>query len=361
MSWQERLETLRNSPVGSFENYCYSYLEWNRTAKGHGAKVLFDNYRILMNFFDWCVLREVRIPNEVTLSLLERYRNQVIGLKNKYNGKELSNNNKHKRLALVKDYFAWLARKRVLLVNPTLDLEIPKYVKRNIPHNVLSVEEAEKILSVPDVTDVLGLRDRAMLETVYSTGIRRMELGNLYVSDIDFQARTLLVREGKGKKTRLIPISERALGWLRKYLERSRIVLLRGAEESYLFLGKLGKRMELSSITSLFMNYRDIAGVSKRQAVHIFRHTTATGMLDNGADIRHVQEMLGHEDLSTTQIYTHVAIRKLQEVYDRTHPSLHTPDSSSLVGGADPAARDKSEDVQKTEAAARDKEDSNTS
>ncbi|MBW9233807.1 tyrosine-type recombinase/integrase [Leptospira santarosai] len=334
MSWQEKLEVFRNSPVGSFENYCYSYLEWNRTAKSHSEHTLTNAHAHLKNFFDWCALREIRYPNEVTLSLLERYRTHVVGLKNKYNGKELSNNNKHKRLALVKDYFAWLARKRVLVVNPTLDLEIPKYVKRNIPHNVLSVEEAEKILSVPDVTDVLGLRDRAMLETVYSTGIRRMELGNLYVSDIDFQARTLLVREGKGKKTRLIPISERALGWLRKYLERSRIVLLRGAEESYLFLGKLGKRMELSSITSLFMNYRDIAGVSKRQAVHIFRHTTATGMLDNGADIRHVQEMLGHEDLSTTQIYTHVAIRKLQEVYDKTHPSLHTPDSSSLVGGA---------------------------
>ncbi|WP_155656412.1 tyrosine-type recombinase/integrase, partial [Leptospira santarosai] len=192
--------------------------------------------------------------------------------------------------------------------------------------------------------------------------IRRMELGNLDVSDIDFLSRTLLVRRGKGDKSRLIPISDRALVWVKKYLERSRIVLLRGAEESYLFLGKLGKRMELSSITSLFMNYRDIAGVSKRQAVHIFRHTTATLMLENGADIRYVQEMLGHKDLNSTQIYTHVAIRKLKEVYDKTHPSLHTPDSSSLVGGADPAAQDKSEDVQKAEVGkAQDKEDSNTS
>ncbi|MDI7227061.1 tyrosine-type recombinase/integrase, partial [Leptospira santarosai] len=99
----------------------------------------------------------------------------------------------------------------------------------------------------------------------------------------------------------------------------------------------------------LFMNYRDIAGVSKRQAVHIFRHTTATGMLDNGADIRHVQEMLGHEDLSTTQIYTHVAIRKLKEVYDKTHPSLHTPDSSSLVGGASPQEKSKVETSDKEE------------
>ncbi|WP_025179616.1 tyrosine-type recombinase/integrase [Leptospira interrogans] len=332
MSWQEKLETLRNSPLGSFENYCYNYLERNRTGKGHSQSTLENTHGYLMNFFDWCALREIRHPNEVTLSLLERYRNQVIGLKNKMNGKELSNNNKYKRLSSVREYLGWLARKRVLLVNPALDWEIPKYVKRNIPHNVLSVEEAEKILSVPDVKNVFGLRDRTMLEVVYSTGIRRMELGNLYVSDLDFETRTVLVREGKGKKTRLIPISERALSWVQRYLEKSRFVLLRNADEPHLFLGKSGKKLEHSSITRLFAVFRGIADVKKRQAVHIFRHTTATGMLDNGADIRHVQEMLGHETLNTTQIYTHVAIRKLKEVYDKTHPSIHTPDSSSLVG-----------------------------
>ncbi|ULH27633.1 tyrosine-type recombinase/integrase [Leptospira weilii] len=351
MNWQEKLETLRISPLGSFENYCYSYLERNRTGKGHSRSTLENTYWNLMNFFDWCRLREIRHPNEVTLSLLERYRNQVIGLKNKMNGKELSNNNKHKRLTSVREYFGWLARKRVLLVDPSLDLEIPKYVKRNIPHNVLSVEEAEKILSVPDVTTVLGLRDRTMLEVVYSTGIRRMELGNLCLSDIDFQTRTVLVREGKGKKTRVIPISERALSWVRRYLERSRFVLSRNADEPHLFLGKSGRKMEHGSITSLFAVFREAASVKKRQAVHIFRHTTATGMLDNGADIRHVQEMLGHETLSTTQIYTHVAIRKLKEVYDKTHPSLHTPDPSSLVG----------ESSEKEKLEVQDKEESDTS
>ncbi|TGM10675.1 recombinase XerC [Leptospira stimsonii] len=351
MRWQEKLETLRISPLGSFENYCYNYLERNRTGKGHSQSTLENTHGYLMNFFDWCGLREIRYPNEVTLSLLERYRNQVIGLKNKMNGKELSNNNKYKRLSSVREYFDWLCRKRVLLVNPALDWEIPKYVKRNIPHNVLSVEEAEKILSVPDVKNVFGLRDRAMLEVVYSTGIRRMELGNLHVSDIDFFGKTLLVREGKGKKTRLIPISERALSWVRRYLEKSRFVLLRSADEPHLFLGKSGKKMVHGSITSLFGEFRKLADVKKRQAVHIFRHTTATGMLDNGADIRHVQEMLGHETLNTTQIYTHVAIRKLKEVYDKTHPSIHTPDSTSLVGRVS----------KKEETVSKDKEDSNTS
>ncbi|EKR62726.1 site-specific recombinase, phage integrase domain protein [Leptospira weilii str. 2006001853] len=113
--------------------------------------------------------------------------------------------------------------------------------------------------------------------------------------------------------------------------------------------------MDLNNITSIFSGYRKAAGVEKRQSVHIFRHTTATGMLDNGADIRHVQEMLGHENLSTTQIYTHVAIRKLKEVYDKTHPSLHTPDSSSLVG--ERSGKEELEAKDKTQ----DKEESDTS
>ncbi|ONF90702.1 tyrosine-type recombinase/integrase [Leptospira santarosai] len=361
-SWKEKLEKLRTSPLGSFERYGYDYLEWRRTGKGHHPSTLLGAHWYLEMFVTWCALREIRDPREVTLPLLERYRSQVMSLKNKNDGKEISHNQKHKRLAVVKDYFTWLVKKRVLYVNPGLDWEIPKLLKNTIPHNVLSVEEAERILSVPDVSIVYGLRDRSMLEVVYSTGIRRMELGNLDVSDIDFLSRTLLVRRGKGDKSRLIPISDRALVWVKKYLEKGRPTLSNRESEKSLYVNKYGKRMSLENITSLFIGYRRAAGVEKRQSVHIFRHTTATGMLDNGADIRHVQEMLGHEHLSTTQIYTHVAIRKLQEVYDKTHPSLHTPDSSSLVGGADPAAQDKSEDVQKAEVGkAQDKEDSNTS
>ncbi|AXR66858.1 tyrosine-type recombinase/integrase [Leptospira mayottensis] len=342
--WKEKMERMRTSPVGTFERYGYDYLEWRRNAKGQSLNTLQNAYWLLSLFADWCELREIRKPNEVTVSMLERYRSQVMSLKNKNDGKDISHNQKHKRLAMVKDYFGWLAKKRVLLVNPALDWEIPKYIKSVIPHNVLTVDEAEKILSVPDVSDVFGLRDRAMLEVMYSTGIRRMELGNLGLSDIDFEAKTLLVREGKGKKTRLIPISERALDWVRTYVKKGRPVLSRNEEEKSLYLNKYGKKMDVSNITSLFISYRKAAGVQKKQAVHIFRHTTATGMLDNGADIRHVQEMLGHEHLSTTQIYTHVAIRKLKEVYDKTHPSLHTPDSSSLVGGASPKKETGSKD-----------------
>lgn len=142
----------------------------------------------------------------------------------------------------------------------------------------------------------------------------------------------------------MIPISERALHWIGDYLERVRPLLVRKEKELHLFLGRRGCKVSVNSITKNFTRFRDTAGVKKRQAVHIFRHTTATGMLDNGADIRHVQEMLGHANLSTTQIYTHVAIRKLKEVYNKTHPSLHTPDSSSLVGGASPKKETGSKD-----------------
>ncbi|KAA1287410.1 recombinase XerC [Leptospira interrogans serovar Geyaweera] len=330
--WKEKMERLRSSAFGSLERYVYDYLEWRRSGKGHSFSTLQNVYWYMSMFISWCGMREIRKPTDVTLSVLERYRSQVMSLKNKKSGKEITHNQKHKRLVVVKDYFGWLVKKRELLVNPSLDWEIPKLVKSNIPHNVLSVEEAERILSLPDVSDVFGLRDRAMLETVYSTGIRRMELGNLFLSDINFEEKTLLVREGKGKKSRLIPISERALSWVKKYLEKGRVKLQRNEEEKNLYLNRYGRKIDLNNITTLFSGYRKAAGVEKRQSVHIFRHTTATGMLDNGADIRHVQEMLGHENLSTTQIYTHVAIRKLKEVYDKTHPSLHTPEPSSLVG-----------------------------
>ncbi|EKR62741.1 site-specific tyrosine recombinase XerC domain protein [Leptospira weilii str. 2006001853] len=199
-SWKEKLERLRTSPLGTFERYVYDYLEWRRSGKGHNLSTLQNANWQLSLFITWCGMREIRNPTEVTLSVLERYRSQVMSLKNKNDGKEISHNQKHKRLVVVKDYLSWLVKKRVLLLNPSLDWEIPKLVKSNIPHNVLSVEEAERILSLPDVSDVFGLRDRSMLETMYSTGIRRMELGNLHVRDIDFETGTLLVREGRARK-----------------------------------------------------------------------------------------------------------------------------------------------------------------
>lgn len=200
MYWSEKLEYLKNSPPETILNYGYEYIEWKRTAQGNAIATLGNVYLTITKFSNWCELREVRNVKEVTLSLLERYRTYITTMR-KANGKELSNNQKYKYLNIVKDYFAWLTKKRVLLLNPALDLEIPKFVKQIIPHNVLSVDEAERILSMPDVTTVYGFRDRVMLEVIYSTGIRRMELGNLYVSDIDFVTKTLLVREGKGKKT----------------------------------------------------------------------------------------------------------------------------------------------------------------
>lgn len=233
---------------------------------------------------------------------------------------------------------------------------------RRLPRNILGVEEVERILSAPDLGTPLGIRNRAILELFYSTGMRLFELQKLETRDIDFLKKRIFVREGKGKKDRLIPVSKRALDWTRKYLEEVRLGYVKEGDNQSLFLSWKGNPLQTNWILNCVTQARKKAGVEKKGSTHMFRHTTATLMLDNGADIRYVQEMLGHKDLNSTQIYTQVAIRKLQEVYEKTHPSLHTPDSSSLVGAEERTFQKIEEEVD-TKAQDKDsnQEESNTS
>jgi integrase/recombinase XerD len=172
-----------------------------------------------------------------------------------------------------------------------------------------------------DTSDPLGIRDRAILETLYSTGMRRMELVNLALYDLDLDRGTLMVRQGKGKKDRMVPIGERAAVWIEKYRSDVRHQLVVEPDDGTLFLTAEGARFSLNGMTSLARNYVLAADTGKRGACHLFRHTMATQMLENGADIRFIQQMLGHAKLETTQIYTQVSIRKLQEIHRATHPT----------------------------------------
>ncbi|MCA9556473.1 MAG: tyrosine-type recombinase/integrase, partial [Myxococcales bacterium] len=181
--------------------------------------------------------------------------------------------------------------------------------------------EAEAVLAQPDVADPLGVRDRAILELLYSTGIRRTELTRLQLFDLDWVRGTLRVREGKGDKERVVPVGERALAWCEKYLREVRPTLLYGKEEGWLFLTRRGDGFTPNGLTKLAGDYVEAAGLGKPGACHLFRHTMATAMLENGADIRYIQEMLGHAQLETTQIYTRVSIHKLKEIHTATHPS----------------------------------------
>ena len=203
-----------------------------------------------------------------------------------------------------------------------------------LPKAVLSAKEAEVVLSKPDLNDPCGVRDRAMLEVFYSCGIRRRELANLQLYDIDAERKTLMVRQGKVKKDRLIPIGKRALEWIDRYLHESRPMLLVNTKEQTLFLSTLGQPLEPDSLTEYVRRYVDTADIGKKGSCHLFRHTMATLMLENGADIRYIQAMLGHAELSTTQIYTQVSIRKLQQIHGMTHPADNPKPDEEAEGDA---------------------------
>jgi integrase/recombinase XerD len=190
-----------------------------------------------------------------------------------------------------------------------------------LPRAVLSASEAERVLARPDPGTPLGLRDRAILEVLYSTGIRRMELIGLDLSDLDAERGLLFIREGKGRKDRLVPIGDRAIHWTHRYLDQTRPRLLRNHDPGALFLGARGARVRPTRLTERMHGYVLAAGLGKSGSCHIFRHTMATLMHDGGADIRDLQEMLGHALLSTTQIYTHVSVARLKAVHTRTHPA----------------------------------------
>ena len=177
------------------------------------------------------------------------------------------------------------------------------------------------MLRQPNPQKVLGLRDRAILETFYSTGVRRLELASLKLVDLDLQRATALIRLGKGKKDRFIPLGDRAAAWIAKYVAESRPQLVRGPDDQTVFLSHAHRPFSLDHLTTLVGHYVDAARIGKHGSCHLFRHTMATLMLEGGADIRFIQAMLGHADLRTTQIYTHVAIRQLQEVHRATHPA----------------------------------------
>jgi integrase len=181
--------------------------------------------------------------------------------------------------------------------------------------------EAQQVISQPDVRAPLGVRDRAVLETFYSTGIRRMESLNLSVFDLDAERGTLMVRQGKGKKDRMVPIGERATLWLERYQSEVRPELVMPPDDNVLLLTHLGDPFTPHGMTALVRCYVEAAELGKRGACHLFRHTMATVMLENGADIRFIQEMLGHVKPETTQIYTQVSIRRLKQIHEATHPS----------------------------------------
>jgi integrase/recombinase XerD len=296
-------------------------------AQGYASSTIDGRRRHLSQFLEWCDARGLLAPDEITPGLLERYRQWLYHLRQS-DGAALTWATQANKLTAVRMLLAWATRSKRITVNPAAELEMPRLPKR-LPRAVLSVSEMERVLAAPDLATALGLRDRAILEVLYSTGIRRMELVGLDCTDVDPERGTVFVREGKGKKDRMVPIGERAILWTHRYLDHVRPTLIehaarrsvRNRSTKALFLTAHGTRLKPTKLTDRLHRYLVNAGIEKPGSVHIFRHTMATLMHDAGADIRDLQEILGHAQLSTTEIYTHVSIERLKTIHTRTHPA----------------------------------------
>ena len=300
------------------------YLEWIAVQNYTPATIV--TFRVSIDYFlGWCRERGLDDVTEITRPVLERYQRALYHYR-KRNGEPLTFRSQNTRLRPLKGWFRWLARQNYLLHNPASELILPRLENR-LPKHILNVEEAEAVLRQPDVTVLEGLRDRALLEMLYATGMRRMELAGLRMYDIDRERGTLMIRQGKGRKDRHIPAGERTLAWLGKYVREARPELLAGADDGTVFLNNFGEPFQLWQVTHLVGDYVRKAKIGKTGSCHLFRHTVATLMLENGADVRVIQELLGHASLDTTQMYARVSIQLLKQVYAATHPgaNLHRP------------------------------------
>lgn len=296
-----------------------AFCEW-MAVRGY-SRLTIDRYHVSLALFaDWAAERGITQPREVTRPVIERYQRHLFHLRQPGNGKPLAFRSQTARLVALRQFYRWLARSHRVLINPTAELELPR-VPRWQPRRAMTISEVEDVLAQPDLNAVDGLRDRAVLEVFYSTGIRASELAALTVFDLDIAAGSLAVNAGKGGRSRIVPIAERAVGWCEKYLLDSRPQLAVPPDEGdRLFVNNRGGPLSAKKLTAIARKHLDTAGVTKPGACHLFRHTAATLMLEGGADIRFIQQLLGHAELTTTQLYTHVSIAALKAVHERTHP-----------------------------------------
>ena len=311
------------------------FIEWMRVCNA-AEYTIYHRRACIARFIRWAYEHGSEDPIEVTRPVLQSYQRYLYYYRQK-NGEPLTFRTQYSRLVPVRSWFRWLVRNNHILHNPASDLDMPK-IEQRLPRAVLSESEAEKVMLQPNLDEVLGVRDRAILETLYSTGIRRTELVNLKLYNLDRERGTLSIWQGKGKKDRIIPIGERAVAWVDKYLREARPQLASDPDDGTVFLSIEGGPFHPDRLSTLVREYVEQAELSKRGACHMFRHTMATLMLEGGADIRYIQQMLGHSDLQSTQVYTQVSIRNLKQIHTATHPGAqieHKKPAASATTGDD--------------------------
>ena len=286
-----------------------SYLDELRVAR-RLAKNTLDAYSRDMNTL-------LGAAQEIRTSLERLAIRDLEGIVRKLMTAGLSPRSVSRFVACVRGFYRFLAREGYIRVNPADDLRSP----RSWPPlpKFLSPEEVDRLIEQPDVSRVIGLRDRALIELLYATGMRVSELVSVRASDLNLR-RGYLTCLGKGSKERLVPMGRPAVRWLKRYMETARAGLLGNIESEWVFLNARGGRLSRVGFWKILKKYGSQAGLPKNLSPHVIRHSFATHLLERGADLRAIQALLGHADLSTTQIYTHILESRLKSAYDEYHP-----------------------------------------
>jgi integrase/recombinase XerC len=290
-----------------------SFLEYLEIEKNYSSHTIESYQNDLNAFVEFIATENIREPKEVDKGILRGFLAHLID--EGYSKKSLA-----RKIACLRSFFKFLKHKKFTESNPVLNIRTPKLDKR-LP-GFLDESAMQRLLDLPDRTTVEGLRDAAILEVFYSTGIRLSELMNLNIEDIDRHARLIKVT-GKGRKQRIIPIGEKAIRSVDEYLQPREHRPVRpsaSADAQAVFLTDGGKRMYPQIVGNIVKRYIGKVSELEKKSPHVLRHTFATHLLNRGADLKAVKELLGHESLSTTQIYTHVTTERLKKVYHQSHP-----------------------------------------
>jgi integrase/recombinase XerD len=278
-----------------------------------------NDYRVHMNFF-FRYLSSLHIDkiSQVTRDVIQEYQTYLYYFERA--GKKLSFGTQYSKLTAVKSFFRFLVKEDYLPYDPSSAIELPKR-RKNLPRGIMSVKEVIKVLETPSGGNPLSLRNRAILEVLYCTGIRNTELRCLTLFDVDMPNHQLRVRYGKGNKERIVPLGDIASRHIERYLTEGRPHIVREhPSQNLLFVSRHGKKLNASNLIWIVKKYIKKAKIGKDITPHCFRHSCASHMLKGKADLRHIQELLGHASVQTTQIYTKVELSNLKEVHKRCHP-----------------------------------------
>ncbi|MCK4864035.1 MAG: site-specific tyrosine recombinase XerD [Gammaproteobacteria bacterium] len=268
----------------------------------------------LKNFVTWLS----QLSNKgLSDALINAHRDTIVKYLSDLENREISARSRARLLSSLRRFYAYLLREKKIEVDPVALIDAPK-LGRSLP-KTLTEEDVESLLDTPDTSTLLGLRDRVLFEVLYATGLRVSELVGLQMNEINLQQGVLRVT-GKGNKERLVPLGEEAINWLEKYLLNTRADLLKGQVTDALFVTTRGAAMTRQAFWYLIKRYAVQAEITTAISPHTLRHAFATHLLNHGADLRVVQMLLGHSDLSTTQIYTHVAKARLKSLHSKHHP-----------------------------------------